>query len=276
MGISSAALAEPVSSPSGATFAYASSAGCDISGTRVISYSTVANCVITVTATLSGHNQKSQDFTVSGVQKGNQSAPVVSHSARNIYGATSTVNVEGGRNQAVVRNNVPTNGQTSLVYESSNPFACRVNTTSGTVTMFGRGDNSNCQVNAKWVSNNNWNESPTAQVGNIRKGTDARSDQDPLDTTIDGSAYSGRSTITGTTATIVTAPSGGGGRGSVEYKSKTPNECSVGRTNGTVSITASSGTCTIQARWSGTTGASSSSYKPSGWADIWSFTITTQ
>ena len=148
VGTSTSALAAPVSSPAGATFGYSASGGCTIdSSTRVISFTGVADCVIQVTASgITGYNNRSQNFTVTGVGQGTQANPTGS----NVYGNSPSLAVGG--TLAVVT--APSGGgaQTSLEYQSQNSTNCTV-ASNGTVSGVSQG---RCRVRVRWAGNNNW------------------------------------------------------------------------------------------------------------------------
>ena len=76
---------------------------------------------------------------------------------------------------------------------------------------------------------------------------------------------------------IVRGASGGGGHGSLEYRSLYPNTCSVIYGTGQVNAVAY-GLCTVQVRWGGTAplvpgSGETTAYAHSDWVTIWSFVV---
>ena len=162
VGTSTAALAEPVSSPTGASFAYLASGGCTISNSRVITFNSVSNCSVTVTSTLTGYAVKANLFSVTGVTKGTQSAPT----AWNAYAANLAV---GAAAISASTTGAPT-GEGALRYRvlPADSNYCTV-TAAGQVTARAHADiPQDCEVQAEFRGNANYRASGYATIDTVR------------------------------------------------------------------------------------------------------------
>ena len=171
------------------------------------------------------------------------------------YGSGSNTATYG---QAAPGLDAPTvNPATATKGYAATGSACSVNSSTGALTIDGAGE---CVVTLTATPADNNNSVGTAS----HTITVARATQTGLTAS---NIYGSPTLVTGGTLTVGTAPTGGGGNGSIEYQSSTATVCSVVTATGALTALLN-GTCTVQARWSG-----NANYLASSWANMQSITV---
>ena len=149
----------------------------------------------------------------------------------------------------------PTTATTSYAATGSN---CTVNSSTGVLTITGAGE---CVVTLTATPADGNNSVGTLSVTfTVNKA----SQSSPAVSDIYGASPT---LVSGNTLNIDTAPTDGGGVGSVEYQSATDTICSVETDSGTITALLD-GTCTVQARWGG-----DDDWLPSAWTSMQSITV---
>ena len=213
-------------------FSYvATGGGCDVDAvTGVLTIlgadiSDTLSCVVTLSATHSGYANVNADVTVSILKK-SQTLTVPS----NPYGSVSSL----GSGDSIKIINPPADGMGSVVYAHSSGV-CSVEP-DGTVTA--EATSGNCVVKAHWTGDENHEASTEMEIATIvmvaESGSAPTWSSDP---------YGNNPTVGGKAVALL---DGAINNSTVEYKSGTPEVCSVDP-DGSVSGIAV-GSCTIQAR----------------------------
>ena len=251
----------PVTTPdlSDAAYTYTASGGaCEVdanTGALTLIGATVETsltCTVTINASSNGYQGESTSQTVII----NKAAQTLSP-PDNPYGSATSVTI--GEELTIL--NPPDNGKGSVIYGKKNG-SCTVDTGNGSLTTTGA-TTENCVVQARWSGDDNHAPSPDATIATIKMV----STSNPAAKPVWGSNPYLTNPVVGGSSVAPVAPTGSG-TGSLEYKSKTPDKCSVNNATGAVTgLTAGDG-CIVQARFTGnqTTG-------PSQWADSPGITI---
>ncbi len=253
------ALSAPTLNPSTSTASYSATpaAICRVnSQTGALTIVGAGNCEVSLTATpadATAHTPQTASITVT-VARGSQT---ISFHLPYYYGSyrESALNV----GKFLILRRAPTGGHTSLEYKTNNPGVCTVDE-SGHATGHATGS---CAVQARWVENANYDASPwtTIHTFTVGKGSQAA----PAGNNVYGN---GPALAAGNTLSVATAPSGGGGHGSLEYQSTNTANCTVNGITGVVNGKAI-GPCGARVRWRG-----NAHYHPSPWLNILSITLT--
>ncbi len=258
VGQAAPALQAPTLNPASADASYSAtpSGVCTVdSSTGALTIVGAGSCEVSLTATPadpSTHVPGMESVTVT-VNPGTQTVTF-----NQPYGSGTPVLIVEG---FLALENVPTGGETSLEYQSTDADVCTVHDSSGDVTGDAVGT---CQVQARWVASDDYNPSgwTTIHTFSVGQGNQAA----PTGSNVYGNSPT---LAAGGTLAVENTPSGGGGHGTLEYDSTTTSVCTVDDTTGTVTgVTV--GACTIRVRWKG-----DANYNPSPWLDnILSITLT--
>ena len=248
-GVNAPDLVAPVAVP-GAQYSYAANGGgCEVNATTGVLTLVGAeqDCEVILTAAKSGYTDATVEVTVT-INKGEQVLNVT-----NPYGAVASV----GNGETLEIVNAPVGGQGNVNYKTDSAD-CTVDASTGALSA--GASSGNCVVEAVWSGDANWNPSPDATIATI--AMKASGNVAPVwSTTPYGSALAVGGSAVDQNAGAVTNT--GAGNGNPEYKSATPDICSVNLADGAVTGLAV-GTCTLQARFVGdnSKGASSWSNSP--------------
>ena len=257
----SPALSNPTLNPATASASFSATPAsiCSVNPTTgALTIKGTGNCEVTLTATpadSSTHSVATASVTVAvGLGAQTLNPPHLPY----YYGSYAESALKVGK--LLTLRKVPTGGHTSLEYKSTNPGVCTVYSNSGHVygNTTGR-----CSVQARWVGSSQYSASPwtTIHTFDVGKGTQAA----PTGNNIYGNAPA---LAAGNTLSVATAPSGGGGHGTLEYQSTTTSVCTVGGSTGVVTAKAV-GACSARVRWRG-----NGNYNSSPWHDILSLTVS--
>ena len=221
---------------SSVNYAYAADGDCTVDGaTGILTLTGAGSCEVTLTASRSGYGVQEQAHTVTIAKKA-QSAP---DAPENPYGGVLSLAV--GKKIHII--NAPEGGVGSLEYSTVDETKCTVDE-SGTVTAAAAGS---CTVQIAWSGDDD--HAPTtaqnllASLPIVATSNDAAA---ALTEAAYGATYD--LTVGGEPLAVASAPAPGAGQiGALEYRTVTPDKCSVN--SGTGAITGlKAGECRIQVR----------------------------
>ena len=255
LGETAPALVPPVTTPAdlGAEYSYAASGGgCEVdaaTGALTLLGADVdgsVKCEIVLSATRSGYADVTTDPALVIIAKGDQTLTAPTSPP---YG--SVLSVANGETLEIV--NPPVGGHGPLEYEKVSGD-CSVDSGTGTITAAASGTTA-CLVRAKWTGDDNYNPSGFVNLEDTGVAVVAGTQNAP---TWGSAPYANAPTV-GAAEALATAPAAG--TGALEYRSGTPDFCSVAGASGAVTGVAV-GDCTVQARFVGDTSTGASA-----WAD---------
>ena len=209
--------------------------GADIAGTR--------SCSVTLMATRQGYDSENIGLALN-INKGSQTLlPPVSP-----YGAAASLKTE----ESLEILNPPVGGHGGLEYNIKSG-ACTVDQNRGLITA--TTDVTPCVVQAKWLGNDNYDPSPYADFPTVSIVSTSNTAPVWID-----SPYVSDPAVGGNPVALVSNAISNiaAGTGAPEYRSKTPDACTVAGDGGVSGVSAGVDVCTVQARFRGdsTTGAS--------------------
>ena len=254
-GADAPALTDPTIAPvlEGAVYVYSAAGdGCEVdaeTGALTILGADVADtrsCTVTVTATHSGYSEQTASQTVAIAR-----AAQADLSVTNPYGGVQSLATGG--TLAIVT--APTGGIGNLVYEiKAGGAGCTVDA-DGTVT--GASSTGTCVVQARWDGDENTNPSTDQDIATITVVAAASPDPVWISSPYGGNAVVGQE---------VTPPDGfisnlGSGVGAPQFKSQTPQTCSIGEDNGRLTgLGAGTDICIVEARFVGNSSTAASAW----------------
>ena len=239
-GSTAPALAPPSIAPvlDGVAYAYAADGDCTVDeASGILALTGAGSCEVTLSASRSGYQSVKESHTVTIAKKA-QSAP---DAPENPYGGVLSLAV--GKNLSII--NAPEGGIGNLQYSTTDEGVCTVNG-DGTVVGVAAGS---CTVQIVWSGDDD--HAPTgaqnlvAALPIVASGSDAAA----LTEAAYGATYD--LTVGGTPLAIASAPTSGAGQtGAAQYRSSSPDVCSVDLSTGSV-IGLKAGECRIQVRYIG-------------------------
>ena len=221
---------------SSVNYAYAADGDCTVDGaTGILTLTGAGSCEVTLTASHSGYQSAQQTHTVT-IAKKTQTAP---DAPENPYGGVLSLAV--GKNLHVI--NAPEGGIGNLQYSSTDDTVCTVES-DGTVTAAAAGS---CTVQIAWSGDDD--HAPTTAQNLLASLPIVATSNDAAAALMEaayGAIYD--LTVGGTPLAVSTAPSPGVGQtGALEYRTSTPETCSVDSATGAVTGLGA-GECRVQVR----------------------------
>ena len=220
---------------SSVNYAYAADGDCAVDGTTgILTLTGAGSCEVTLTASLSGYQSAQQAHTVTIAKKA-QSAP---DAPENPYGGVLSLAV--GKDLHII--NAPEGGIGNIQYNETDDTKCTVEA-DGTVTGVGAGT---CTIQIVWSGDEN--TAPTTPQNLLALPIVASSNDAAADLTEAAYGATYDLVVGGTPLAIASAPTPGAGQtGALEYRTVTPDKCSVN--SGTGAITGlKAGECRVQVR----------------------------
>ena len=221
---------------SSVNYAYAADGDCTAEeATGILTLTGAGSCEVTLTASHSGYQSAQQTHTVT-IAKKTQTAPDAPNSP---YGGVLSLAV--GKNLHVI--NAPEGGIGNLQYSSTDDTVCTVES-DGTVTAAAAGS---CTVQIAWSGDDDTAPtSPQSLLTALPIVVTSNDAAAALTEAAYGAIYD--LTVGGTPLAIASAPTPGTGQtGALEYRTSTPETCSVDSGTGAVTGLAV-GECRIQVR----------------------------
>ena len=224
----------------GAAYTYVADGDCTVEETTgVLTLTGAGSCDVTLTATRSGYQNVEQSHTVTIAKKA-QSAP---DAPENPYGGVLSLAV--GKKIHII--NAPEGGVGNLEYSAVDETKCTVDE-SGTVTAAAAGS---CTVQIAWSGDEDTAPtSPQNLMAALPIVADDGDDSNDVTADLTEAAYGATYDLTvgGEPLAVDSAPAPGAGQtGALEYRTVTPDKCSVN--SGTGAVTGlGAGECRIQVR----------------------------
>ena len=217
-------------------YAYAADGDCTADGaTGILTLTGAGSCEVTLSASRSGYQSAEESHTVTIAKK----AQVAPDAPENPYGGVLSLAV--GKNLRII--NAPEGGVGNLKYSAVDDTKCTVDD-SGTVTGAAAGS---CTIQIAWSGDDD--HAPTS-AQNLVASLPIVANSNDAAAVLTDSAYGDSSglVVGGTPLNIASAPAPGAGQtGALEYRSSTPDTCSVDSSTGAVTGLGA-GDCRIQVR----------------------------